>query len=193
MKKRILLFLSSIVRFMRGEVSTSLLVKQGMKVGDNFSRQGGVRIDASYCFLVEIGNNVSLAPNVHILTHDASLKKFLGVSRLGRVQIADNVFIGANSIILPDIKIGSNVLVGSGSVVTKDIPENCVYAGNPARFICTIDDLKQKHRELLKSQPFFDRSFSVLEMDKSAKEEMNQSLKNGAGYYMCYNYEQFQK
>ncbi|HUR01797.1 MAG TPA: DapH/DapD/GlmU-related protein, partial [Nonomuraea sp.] len=47
---------------------------------------------------------------------------------------------GANATLLPGITIGSNVVVGAGSVVTKDLPGNAVYAGVPARFICSLDE-----------------------------------------------------
>lgn len=50
-------------------------------------------------------------------------------------EIGQNVTIGANVVIIGDIRIGDNVIVGAGSVVTKDVPDNCVVAGNPARII----------------------------------------------------------
>lgn len=49
--------------------------------------------------------------------------------------IGNNVDIGANSVIIGNIKIGDNVIIGAGSVVVKDIPDNVVVAGNPARII----------------------------------------------------------
>lgn len=49
--------------------------------------------------------------------------------------IGDNVTIGANVVIIGDIKIGNNVVIGAGSVVVKDIPDNCIAVGNPARVI----------------------------------------------------------
>jgi maltose O-acetyltransferase len=56
----------------------------------------------------------------------------------GDITIGQNVRIGAHSIILPGIKIGNGSSVGAGSVVTKDVPENTIYAGNPAKLIKTI-------------------------------------------------------
>lgn len=49
--------------------------------------------------------------------------------------IGNNVNVGANSVIIGEIKIGNNVVIGAGSVVVKDIPDNCVVAGNPAKII----------------------------------------------------------
>ena len=56
--------------------------------------------------------------------------------------VEENAKIGANSTILPGIKIGKNALIGAGSVVTKDVPAEKVVAGNPAKIIKDIKDLK---------------------------------------------------
>lgn len=46
--------------------------------------------------------------------------------------IGDNVSLGANVVIVGDVKIGNNVIIAAGSVVVKDVPDNCMVAGNPA-------------------------------------------------------------
>ena len=51
--------------------------------------------------------------------------------------IGNNVTLGANVIIIGNIKIGDNVTIGAGSVVVKDIPANSVAVGNPAKVIKT--------------------------------------------------------
>lgn len=52
-----------------------------------------------------------------------------------RPVIGNNVTLGANVVIIGNVKIGDNVIIGAGSVVVKDIPDNSVVAGNPARVI----------------------------------------------------------
>lgn len=49
--------------------------------------------------------------------------------------LGNNVYVGANSVIIGDVHIGNNVKIGAGTVVTKSIPDNCVVVGNPARII----------------------------------------------------------
>lgn len=53
----------------------------------------------------------------------------------GDISIGDDVWIGANSVILKDVTISSHAIIGAGSVVTKDIPEYAVATGVPARII----------------------------------------------------------
>lgn len=131
---------------LRGEYTTEKLTSMGMKVGKNFKRLNGVILDPSHCWLIEIGDNVTMAPRVHILCHDASTKTFLNYTKIGRVSIGDNVFIGAESIVLPGVTIGSNVVIGAGSVVMHDVPGGMLVAGNPARTICSLEDYLQKER-----------------------------------------------
>lgn len=55
------------------------------------------------------------------------------------IRISEGAFIGACSIILKGVTVGKHSVVGAGSVVTKDIPDNEVWAGNPAKFIKFIE------------------------------------------------------
>ena len=56
-------------------------------------------------------------------------------------NIEDNVFIGANCIILKGVKIGDRSIIGAGSVVTKNVPSDQIWAGNPAKFIREINQV----------------------------------------------------
>ena len=113
----------------RRDLNINLLKERGCIIGKNFQYQSNDIIDYSHCFLITIGDNVTLAPNVHILAHDASTKMFLGYAKIGKVTIGNEVFIGAGTIILPGVKIGNRVIIGAGSIVTSDIPDNSVAYG----------------------------------------------------------------
>lgn len=126
----------------------------GGNVGENVDILSSV-IDLGEPYLISIGNNVTLT-TMRLLTHDASTKKELGYSKVGRVTIGDNVFVGAGTIILPDTKIGSKVIIGAGSVVSSDVPDNCVACGSPCRPICSYDDYMGRMRERMNVVPCLD-------------------------------------
>jgi maltose O-acetyltransferase len=116
----------------------------GMQIGQRVYIDKSVMVDRHIPKLVIIGDDVVLTQGVSMLTHDASNRVVGGKGKAGEVKIGNNVFIGLKSIILCDTRIGDNVIVGAGSVVCKDIPSNEVWAGNPARRICSLDEYKAK-------------------------------------------------
>lgn len=128
--------------------------KRGVKIGENVELIE-CQIDYGHGYLLEIGNNCTIT-HATILTHDGSTKMHLGYSRVGRVKIGDDVFIGQNSVILPGVEIGSNVIVGSGSVVIGNIPDNSVVMGNPARIISTLDEFIERNRNAMEVSPVYD-------------------------------------
>jgi maltose O-acetyltransferase len=84
---------------------------------------------------LSIGDNVSISPEVYImsLTHDCQDRRFPEVGK--RVVISDNVWIGARAIILPGVQLSKGCVVGAGSVVTKGFDPFSIVAGVPARRI----------------------------------------------------------
>lgn len=128
--------------------------RRGVKIGQNVELIE-CQIDYGHGYLLEIGNNCTIT-HTTILTHDGSTKMHLGYSRVGRVKIGDNVFIGQNSVVLPGVKIGSNVVVGAGSIVMSDIPDNSVVMGNPARIISTLDEYIERNRNAMETAPVYD-------------------------------------
>lgn len=168
---------------LRGDFTTEQLIAQGMKVGKNFKRLHGVILDPGHCWLIEIGNNVTMAPRVHILCHDASTKQFLNYTKIGRVTIGNNVFIGAESVVLPNVTIGDNVIIGANSTVTKDVPSNFVVAGSPARLICTLDEYLEKERNRMQSAPCYGEEYTLrknVSMEK--RMEQKDALTGKIGY-----------
>ena len=79
-------------------------------------------------------------PDNHISTHAFSYVSWFGMVNetnkiIIRTTIGNDVWIGANVIIMPGIKVGTGAVIGAGSVVTKDIPEYAVVVGSPAKVL----------------------------------------------------------
>ena len=128
-----------------------------------------------------MGNNVTLASGSRILTHDGSTKKIVGYSRVGRVDIGDDVFIGAGAIVLPNVKIGSRVVIGAGAVIARDIPDNSVVVGNPAKIIGTYDAYVEKTKAQMASLPVWNTPFS--NKTEEEKHQMRTALlESGFGF-----------
>ena len=131
-------------------------IANGLTLGRNVTIMPGAFIDPRYSFLISIGDNCSISNGVIIIAHDASTYKFTdGYTKLGKVEIKENCYIGTNAIILPGVSIGPNVLIAAGSVVNKNIPPNSCVAGVPARVYSKFDDFIQGHTELINLRPSF--------------------------------------
>lgn len=168
---------------LRGEFTTEKLVSMGMKVGTNFKRLNGVILDPGHCWLIEIGDNVTMAPRVHVLCHDASTKQFLNYTKIGRVTIGNNVFIGAESVILPNTMIGNNVVVGANSTVIGNIPDNVVVAGSPAKILYTLDEYLNKEKERIKISPCYGEEYTLRkDVSMELRIKQKEELKGKIGY-----------
>lgn len=168
---------------LRGEYTTEKLIEMGMKVGKNFGRLNGVILDPSHCWLIEIGDNVTMAPRVHVLCHDASTKQFIGYTKIGRVTIGNNVFVGADTVILPGVTIGNNVIIGAHSTVTHDIPDNSVVVGSPARIMCSLDEYLEKERKRLDNSIIYGEEYTLRQKVSMEKRiQQKDDLKGKIGY-----------
>ncbi|MDR0829363.1 MAG: acyltransferase [Prevotellaceae bacterium] len=164
--------LQKILNKLRGVQDLEKLKKRGLKIGKNPTIMGGVFIDPSHCWHIEIGDNARIAPNVHIFAHDSLSKTFTNYSRVANVKIGNNVFIGSGAVILPGVTIGNNTAIGSGSVVSKDIPDNSLAVGVPAKVICTLDEYLQKENARKNEKNTFSEEYTLRNKDFSEKHKM---------------------
>ncbi|MEL1244661.1 acyltransferase [Flavobacterium sp. DGU11] len=186
MKKQFILWCQSVLKRLLGLDEQHVIKKlkeKGLTVGDNFIMQQGCIIDGSHCFHITIGNDVCLAPNVHILAHDASTWWFLEHTRIMNTTIGNRVFIGTGSIIMPGVTLGNDVIIGAGSVVTKDVPDNCIYAGNPARFLSSTNEYITREKAKMNSENTFDEKFYI---DRASSADLalikKMAAKHGTAY-----------
>lgn len=130
-----------------GKIKGSFLINQpfycdygyNIEIGDNFFSNMNLTIldEAKVIF----GDNVFIAPNCAFYTsgHPIDYKiRNQGYEYAKPILVGDNVWFGANSIVLPGVKIGNNVVVAAGTVVNKDVPNNVLIAGNPFKIIKSI-------------------------------------------------------
>jgi len=140
-----------------GEDLICYLRAHGAKIGENVSIYVATKtlIDKSSPWLLTIGDRVRISEGVKILTHDYAWSVLNNYSGVGiepgqilgaqsAVEIGNNVFIGMNAVITRGVRIGDNVVIGAGSVVTKDCLPNSVYAGNPAKYLMSLEEYYQK-------------------------------------------------
>lgn len=95
------------------------------------------------CGQVTIGNNTLIGPNVGIYDANHVLdaeERIAGGLKPGNVHIGNRVWIGGNTILLPNITIGDDTVIGAGSIVTHDIPSGVVAVGNPCYVLRKITE-----------------------------------------------------
>lgn len=90
---------------------------------------------------IKIGNFVQLAYNVNLVSEDHAYDNPLlpikkqGYKKTGPIIVEDDVWIGANAVIMPGITIGRGAIVGANAVVTKDVEPYSIVGGVPAKLI----------------------------------------------------------
>ncbi len=124
--------------------------KLGVSMGKETYANLGLRVVPNQnTVCVEIGNRVSIAPNVMFICEESAnngkeINKISYIknklTKSGNIIVEDEVWIGANVTILSGIRIGKCSVIGAGSVVTKDIDPYSVYAGVPAKKIRNLNN-----------------------------------------------------
>lgn len=161
------------------EIRIKKLKREGLVVGNNFQIERNSFLDSSFPWLIKIGNNVTIAPDVLVLAHDGSTQKLVGYSKVGRVVIGDNVFVGAKSVVLPNTTIGDNCIIAAGCIVGGDIPANSVVCGVPGRVVQTVDEFRIKNCDRCERGKKFDESFTKKgKISLKKKKQMIEILEN---------------
>ena len=150
---------SLIIKILNGGGDIEHARKVGVTLGEG-CRLIGNPSWGSEPWLITLGNHVEISSGVTFVTHDGAIwvlsgqERYKDVIRYGRIVIKDNCFIGTRSTILPGVTIGPNSIVGAGSLVRKDVEPNSVYAGVPARRICSLEEYAEK---CLRETPEYDK------------------------------------
>lgn len=156
-----LLYYLKVKHFSVSDYNRMLFKQAGGKLGDNCYIFCDIRsLETS---MITIGENVTISGDVSFCTHDNAICKVLPDKSdlIGEINIGNNCFIGMRSIIMLGVSLGNNCIVGAGSVVTHSFPDNSVIAGNPARYICSMEEYGEKNKEYalnLNEIPFSERS-----------------------------------
>ena len=158
------------------------LCAKGLHIGDETEIMDPFFLDPDHCFLISIGNNCTLAPNVRFIAHDASTKRYLNYTKIGKIVVHDNCFIGDSTIILPNVSIGPNTIVGAGSIVIKNMPADVVVAGNPAKVICTLDDYIAKVVAKSEQTGVYGKEYLIHNITPERKIEMLSALSKDEGF-----------
>lgn len=106
----------------RNNVSFRIYNEGSVEIGDNcfFNDNCSINVQQS----IKLGNNLICGQNVMFFDHDHDYKNDINNFIRENIIVGDNVWIGANSIILKGVTIGNNVVIGAGTIVNKDIPDN---------------------------------------------------------------------
>ena len=144
------------VRFMRA---------QGMEIGDECRLIGfEPAMFGSEPYLIRIGNHVTISHRARFITHDGGVhvfrKEHPDIDVVAPISVGNNVFIGANAIVMPGVSIEDNAVIGAGAVVTRDVLSNTVVAGVPARHLMSLEEYWQKVQPkatFVRSLPFAEK------------------------------------
>lgn len=178
---RIILKIHSLCKAFREKAYVEICKTKGLKLG-----KGVILIEVpdfgSEPFLIEIGDRTKITAGCRFINHDGamytirSMEKFSDARNFGRIKLGKNCFVGNNCIFLPGSQMGDNCILGAGSVLNSSMPDNSVYAGVPAKFICTIEEYGNK---ALKNNILYPRELEEnrAELERYIKEHLPHTYK----------------
>lgn len=136
--------LTRLLKGLLGHLGEGAIIRPALRCDYGFNISIGARTFVNYdcvlldCNTIAIGEEVQIAPGVHIYTAthplNASVRRS-GPESAQPVAIGDGVWLGGRVVVCPGVTIGDNTVVGAGSVVTRDLPANVLAVGNPCRVV----------------------------------------------------------
>ena len=167
---RVILKIHTSYQIFIDKIRLKIGIEKGLKVGKNV-RFVEVPNFGTEPFLIEIGDETTFSNNIRFVNHDGGqnalhfFDKYKDVRTFGRIKIGKQCLIGADCTIMPGVSMEDNCVLGAGSILTSSMPKGSVYAGIPAKFICTIEEYGEK---LLQNNVLYPRE---LEKDRKALEK----------------------
>lgn len=150
---------------------------RGVQFGQNCSFR--TKQFGSEPYLIKMGDHVATSVNVSFITHDGAVsvirqydEKYKKIDFIKPITIGNNVFIGWGAIIMPGTAIGNNIIVGAGSVVKGELVDNSIYAGVPAKYICSLSEYIEKNEALFLQT----KHLNVVEKKKFLVDHFTQQL-----------------
>ena len=142
---------SSLARIIRGVIFRYSVDYAGKEISINkkvryspdlrIGNYSGLGRNAYIQSKVTIGDNVMMGPDVMIYTSNHNISDvsipmcYQGMRQVKPVHIGNDVWIGARTIILPGVTVHEGSVLAAGAVVTKDVPEYCIFGGNPGKVL----------------------------------------------------------
>jgi acetyltransferase-like isoleucine patch superfamily enzyme len=143
-----LMFYRKVMRFEIGELSSIFMdcrfdCAGGLKMGSGSTINDGCYLDTRGG--ISIGNHVAITSGVWISTVKHDVNSAIFDARSAPVVIEDYVFVGRRAMILQGCRLGRGAVLGAGAVLTRSIPDNEIWAGNPARKIGVRESTEFKY------------------------------------------------
>lgn len=148
LKNRVRRFYYTRVKKMRPNAYDIMLMREGgISIGEECRIYSFIRSNEPS--MIQIGNHVTISSDVKFVTHDNSILKVLDpmTDVVGKITVGDHCFLGQNSMLMLGVTLGEYCIVGAGAVVTHSFPPHSVIAGNPARKICTTEEMADKYKD----------------------------------------------
>lgn len=157
----------------------------GIVIGKNVHIGDCSRFDWSHGRHITICDNVTIAPGVRILCHDASSNRHIGATWVAPVTVCERAFIGAEAVLMPGVTIGEDSIVATGAVVTRNVAPGSIVAGVPAKQIGLVSELNARRKADIETFPIFSALLCENEnITPELEAELRAAIHQHGGFYL---------